>query len=79
MDIERQKQLVHEYLFSNNEAITRVQKEIKTATSGRTRVLDPHCIIIIQRTLGLVFGVFGGFIIPGLLLHTELMVSLFIR
>ena len=29
--------------------------------------------------LGLVFGVIGGFITPGLLLHTELMVSLFIR
>jgi hypothetical protein len=34
VETERQKQMVHEYLFSNNEAVTRVQKEVKTATAN---------------------------------------------
>ena len=34
VEIERQKQMVHEYLFSNNEAVTRVQKEVKNSTAS---------------------------------------------
>ena len=34
VETERQKQMVHEYLFSNNEAISRVQREIKTTTAS---------------------------------------------
>ena len=37
VDTERQKQMVHEYLYSNNEAVTRVQKEVKTATASMYR------------------------------------------
>ena len=34
--------------------------------------------LVCAKCAGLVFGVFGGFISPALLLHTKLIVSLFI-
>ena len=40
VDIERQKQMVHEYLFSNSEAVTRVQKEVKSSTASEFYILS---------------------------------------
>ena len=45
VDIERQKQMVHEYLFSNNEAVSRVQREVDSASTGETIILYVHNMI----------------------------------
>ena len=37
------KQLVHEYLYSNNKAVTRVQKEVKTATASEEFRIKVAC------------------------------------
>ena len=39
VDVERQKQMIHEYLFSNNEAVSRVQREVTRSASGESSLL----------------------------------------
>ena len=39
VDVERQKQMIHEYLFSNNEAVSRVQREVTRSASGKCALI----------------------------------------
>ncbi|CAI8056098.1 Kinesin-like protein KIF18A [Geodia barretti] len=51
VDVERQKQMIHEYLFSNNEAVSRVQREVTRSASDSAGMQELMREVVVGRKL----------------------------